>query len=256
MSIQQVFERTEKKYIITLEQRERLLALIDDKIKADEYGESTVCSLYFDTDDYRMIRSSLEKPVYKEKLRLRSYGTPKEDGNVFLEIKKKFNGVVYKRRETLKYSEAKSYYTDGEKCRDTQIMHEIDWAMKFYPNLRPRMFIGYDRTAFYCATDDNIRLTFDRNVRFRTNDLDLAKGSKGEVILDSNLCIMEVKVLSAMPLWLSSALNEIGAYPGTFSKYGTAYQIVSERKLLSQNNINFGAINAINAVRQGGKHCA
>lgn len=230
MKIQTVFERTEKKYILTLSQRREFLRRISQYIKPDEYGESTVCSLYFDTDDYRLIRCSMEKPVYKEKLRLRSYSTPKSDSNVFLELKKKYNGVVYKRRKTMNYTQAMNYINKGVKPDDSQIMRELDWAMKYYKSLAPRMFIAYDRTAFYSKTDHELRITFDRNVRFRTDNLDLAKGHYGERILDANLCIMEIKALSAMPLWLTETLADMGVFPGTFSKYGTAYQLTEERK--------------------------
>ena len=230
MTIQTIFERTEKKYIITLSQRKQLLRMIDAYIKPDEYGESTVCSLYFDTPDYRLIRQSLEKPVYKEKLRLRSYSTPKKGSNVFLELKKKYNGVVYKRRQTLEYSEAMSYIRNGKKPNDSQIMREIDWSMRYYENIAPRMFIAYDRTAFYSKTDHELRITFDRNVRFRSENLDLGKGHYGERILDAGLCIMEIKALSAMPLWLTKAIGELQIFPGSFSKYGTAYQITEQRK--------------------------
>ena len=230
MTIQTVFERTEKKYILTLSQRRRLLEVISRYIKPDEYGESTVCSLYFDTDDSRLIRHSMEKPVYKEKLRLRSYSTPKRDSNVFLELKKKYNGVVYKRRQTLKYTQAMDYIREGVMPNDSQIMREIDWAMQYYPGIAPKMFIAYDRTAFYSKTDHELRITFDRNVRFRTDNLDLAKGHYGERILDANLCIMEIKALSAMPLWLTQALSDLKIFPGSFSKYGTAYEITEQRK--------------------------
>ncbi len=240
MGIQTVFERTEKKYIITVKQRRQLLEKIREYVKADEYGESTVCSLYFDTDDYRLIRSSLEKPVYKEKLRLRSYFTPKQDSNVFLELKKKYNGVVYKRRRTLDYTTAMDYINNGKLPDDSQIMKEIDWAMRFYSGLKPKMFIAYDRTAFYSKTDFNLRITFDKNVRFRTDNLELSKGSFGERILSPEMCIMEIKALKAMPLWLTKALNELGIYPGSFSKYGTAYTLVTQRK----NMMN------------GGRYCA
>ena len=182
MKVQTIFERTEIKYIITLKQREALLKLISSYIKPDEYGESTVCSLYFDTDDFLLIRNSMDKPVYKEKLRLRSYSTPKRDSNVFLELKKKYRGVVYKRRQTLRYSDAMDYILNDELPNDSQI-----------------------------------------------ENLDLAKGSYGEKILQPNLCIMEIKSLNTMPLWLTSALNELKIFPGSFSKYGTAYRIVTER---------------------------
>ena len=230
MTIQTVFERTEKKYILTLEQRRLLLEKIASYIKPDEYGESTVCSLYFDTPDSRLIRSSMEKPIYKEKLRLRSYSTPKRDSNVFLELKKKYNGVVYKRRQTMSYQLAQRYLTEGELPVDSQVMREIDWSMRYYKDIAPKVFIAYDRSAFYCKTDRELRITFDRNVRFRTDHLDLAKGHYGERILDPQLCIMEIKALSAMPLWLTEVLTELQLFPGTFSKYGTAYRLLEERK--------------------------
>ena len=239
MGIQTVFERTEKKYIITAKQRRQLLEIINEHIKPDEYGESTICSLYFDTDDYRLIRNSIEKPVYKEKLRLRSYSTPKRDSKVFLELKKKYRGVVYKRRRTLEYKTAVDYVNNGNMPDDSQIMKEIDWAMHFYNGLKPKMFIAYDRTAFYSKTDFNLRLTFDKNVRFRTENLELSKGSYGERILSPEMCIMEIKALKAMPLWLTSALNELNIFPGSFSKYGTAYTITQSRSFMN-----------------GGRHCA
>ena len=238
MTIQTVFERTEVKYIMTLQQRKQLLEKIDRYIKPDEYGESTVCSLYLDTGDYRLIRRSLEKPVYKEKLRLRSYSTPKPGSSVFLELKKKYDGVVYKRRETLEYTEAKAYVCNGTKPYDSQIMREIDRTVQFYGDVAPRMFIAYDRTAFYSKTDHELRITFDRNVRFRTKHLDLGKGSYGERILPADRCIMEIKALYAMPLWLTGVLRDLNLYPGSFSKYGTAYQLSEQRKQQYQGGQN------------------
>ena len=238
MKIQTVLERTETIYILTLSQRRALLEKIEQYVKPDEYGESTVCSLYFDTDNHRLIRQSMEKPTYKEKLRLRSYGTPKRDGNVFLELKKKYNGVVYKRRLTLSYNAAMAYIRRGVLPEDSQIMREIDWAMKYYEGIAPKMFIAYDRTAFYSKQDHELRVTFDRNVRFRTDNLDLAKGNYGERILDPSLCIMEIKALSAMPMWLTKALGELKIYPGSFSKYGTAYQLTEQRKMMYKGGLN------------------
>lgn len=240
MTIQTVFKRTEKKYIITLNQRKQLLELISSQICSDKFGESTVCSLYFDTDDFRLIRNSIDKPVYKEKLRLRSYSTPKAGSNVFLELKKKYKGVVYKRRETLKYSDAMNYLNTRSKPIDTQIMKEIDWTMNYYNGLKPKMFIAYDRTAFYSKEDSNLRITFDKNVRFRNYDLELGKGSYGDLILDSGLCIMEIKILNSMPLWLSNALTQLKIYPSSFSKYGTAYAITKDK----------------NSIKNGGMNCA
>ena len=119
-------------------------------------------------------------------------------------------------------------------------MKEIDWTIAHYGGLKPKIFIAYDRTAFYSKTDENLRITFDKNVRFRTEQLDLAAGSFGERILSPQLCIMEIKALFAMPLWLTEALASLKIYPGSFSKYGTAYTLTEERKI----------------TNKGGKYCA
>ena len=140
----------------------------------------------------------------------------------------------------MSYSQAMDYLNDGKLPNQSQIMKEIDWTIGHYEGLKPKMFIAYDRTAFYSKTDENLRLTFDKNVRFRTEQLELAAGSFGEVILSPELCIMEIKALYAMPLWLTEALAKLNIYPGSFSKYGTAYTITEERK----------------TQRNGGKYCA
>lgn len=227
--VKTIFERTEKKYVITVSQKNEMLSLISDKIKPDEYGKSSVNSIYYDTDDYRLIRNSIEKPVYKEKFRLRSYLVPDEDSTVFLELKKKCKGVVYKRRKTLKYIEAQKYLESHILPDNSQIMREIDWTMNFYKTLKPKMFVGYDRLAYVGRDDNSLRITFDFNLRFRTDNLSLDSGNYGENIIGNNYCIMEIKALNSMPLWLCKTLDKLKIYPSSFSKYGTAYQIISKR---------------------------
>ena len=138
--------------------------------------------------------------------------------------------MVYKRRQTLENTEAAEYVRSGKKPNDSQIMREIDWAMSYYRDVAPRMMIAYDRTAFYSNTDRELRITFDRNIRFRTENLDLSKGHYGERILPVDQCVMEIKALCAMPLWLTDVLRDLKIYPGSFSKYGTAYQLTEQRK--------------------------
>lgn len=226
-AFQSVFERYEKKYVITATQKEKLFALIGDYVTPDEYGESTVCNLYFDTPDYRLIRNSLERPVYKEKLRLRSYGIPDENTDVFVELKKKYKGVVYKRRVNMTYTRAvdflcrRNYSNSGG-----QVCGEIAYFMGLYRGLRPTISIFCDRTAFFSKEDRELRLTFDRNIRFRTKMLDLSLGDSGTKIIDDNLFVFEVKSLGSVPLWLSKALDELEIYPQSFSKYGKAYEMM------------------------------
>ncbi len=223
-SFDQIFERKEKKYLLTDERKTALLEAIGSRLTPDWHGPSTVCSLYFDTPDYRIIRASIDARAYKEKLRLRCYGTPTADDPVFLELKKKYKGVVYKRREKLSLAAAHEYIETGRMPADTQIMREIDWMRKSSGDLAPAILLAYDREAYYSEQLPGLRLTFDTNVRFRTEDLRLDHGAHGTPILKVGTYILEIKTLGAMPLWLTHALDALALYPTSFSKYGTAYR--------------------------------
>lgn len=219
-----IFKRVEKKYRITAEQKSALLDIIRENLIPDEHGISTICSLYLDTPDHLLIRNSIEAKAYKEKLRIRSYGVPSSDCKVFLEIKKKFKGIVYKRRVALALTDIMQYVDDGTPPIKSQIMSEIDYAMHFYNHPKPAMLIAYEREAFFAKESPNVRITFDTNIRFRENDLALENGTDGTRILPDDAVIMEIKTDGGMPLWLSSALNSHNIFPSSFSKYGTAYR--------------------------------
>ena len=224
------FERKEIKYVISAAQREMLMPLLAGRMQPDEYGVSRICNIYFDTPSSRLIRESIEKPLYKEKLRLRTYGVPGDESPAFVELKKKFKGIVYKRREIMPYAKAMRFLTERERPEQmTQIMKEIDWVLQSYEGLAPSMVLCYERQAFFGCEDPSLRMTFDTNITFRTDDLDLRKGTYGESLLDSSACILEIKISQAMPLWLSHALDTLDIYPASYSKYGNAY-----KKLLSQ----------------------
>lgn len=218
-----IFRRVEKKYRLTPAQKDALLALIGVHLTPDEHGRNTICSLYLDTPDHLIIRNSIIARTYKEKLRLRSYGTPAMEDQVFLEIKKKFKGVVYKRREVMTLREAMTYIEQGEKPCDSQIMREIDYAMHFYHEPKPAMLIAYEREAWFDAENPDLRITFDTNVRARDTDCRLESGAHGDYLLPEDAILMEIKTGGAMPVWLAQALSQCHILPGRFSKYGTAY---------------------------------
>lgn len=221
---QDVFRRYEKKYILSEQQHKALIQQLDDFMTMDNYGLHTICNVYFDTDSYELIRSSIEKPLYKEKIRLRSYGIPKSSDTVFIEIKKKFDGVVYKRRTQLSLDEALRYLVQGKQTSASgQILGEIDWFMKRYTPV-PKVFIAYDRLALFGNEDANLRITFDQNIRFRECLLDPSKGSWGNPLLEPGKVLMEIKIPGAMPLWLSQILAELDIFPISFSKYGNCYK--------------------------------
>ena len=222
------FKRIEKKYLLSEKQFDALFNRIGSHLKPDEYGRSTVMSLYLDTPDYRIICNSIEAVDYKEKLRLRSYGTASADSKVFLELKKKFGGVVYKRRVAMTLIEAERYLQMGIKPFESQIMAEIDWAMKLYGRPKPAVMIACEREAWFDEEHPDLRLTFDRNIRYRENELRLSKGSAGIRLLPEQTVLLEIKTAGAMPLWLARALDTEGILPGSFSKYGAAYTRIRE----------------------------
>lgn len=233
-SYQGVFKRYEKKYLVSSAQYGLLLRAFGGRLQPDQYGESTVCNLYFDTPDARLIRASLEKPVYKEKLRLRSYGIPDAGGTVFIELKKKYKGVVYKRRIDMTLEAATEYLVQSRAPENMgQIAREVDWFLALYPRIRPAMYISYQRTAFAGTDEPGLRVTFDREILWREEELRLDAGAWGTPLLAEDQRLMEIKIPGAMPLWLARLLDTLRVYPVSFSKYGRAYQesrLPSERK--------------------------
>jgi SPX domain protein involved in polyphosphate accumulation len=220
-SPQLIFKRYENKYLLSSSQYTSILKLLDNRVAEDKYGSYAISSIYFDTPDWQLVRNSLDKPIYKEKLRLRCYGLPSDNDQVFLEIKKKYKGVTSKRRINLTLNEARAYIQGSFRPSDEeQITKEIDWLLKRY-GLYPRMLISYDRRAF--SSGEELRITFDRNIRYRTNGLDLAHGPGGFVLCDRDVVLMEVKTPGMLPLWLARSLSEMHIYPCSFSKYGSCY---------------------------------
>lgn len=230
-----VFKRLEKKYLISSQQYIALVEALSDRIVPDKFGKSTINNIYFDTPKFRLIRASIEKPtVYKEKLRIRSYGIPTPQSNVFIELKKKYKGIVYKRRVDMTYDEAIRYlYMHQAPPEPSQVTKEIDSFMSFYKELRPAVSLFYDRMAYYSKVDPELRLTFDTNIRFRNRELDISRGDYGTVILDESQYILEIKCIDSMPLWLTHELDRLKIYPSSYSKYGTAYKYMLEKGIVS-----------------------
>jgi SPX domain protein involved in polyphosphate accumulation len=214
-------------------------------MKPDIYGKSTIQSLYFDTDTDLLVRRSLDKPFYKEKLRLRSYGIANMNDNVFLEIKKKYNGIVYKRRITIPQSDVKPFL-NNELNFSSQIGLELNYFRNYYKTLKPSTLIIYDREAYF---DGDLRITFDTNIKYRKFDLTLDKGFYGNPIIQNDEVLMEIKLANSMPFWLVNILVVANAYKTSFSKYGRSYQIANQRLDLKTNmiykNINQKALELI-----------
>lgn len=203
-------------------------------MEVDKYGLSLIQNLYYDTDNFYLIRASIEKPLYKEKLRVRCYGDCDDEHNTFVEIKKKYKGVVYKRRVDMAYKDAVAYTTEGAPPpKPSQITKEIDWFFNRYKGLAPAMYISYERVAMASKDNGSLRITFDRNITYRMDDLDLRKGSYGEKLLPPDTFLMEIKIPGAMPLWLVEILHELNIHPTSYSKYGNAYKSLLTRKRIT-----------------------
>ena len=199
---QEIFKRYEKKYMLTQKQYDALMPALERQMDTDHYGEYTISNIYFDTPDFQLVRQSIEKP----------------------ELKKKFDGVVYKRRIPVPLCQARKYLYYGiRRIEESQILKEIDYVLNRY-DLKPAAFVAYDRAAYYGKGNEELRITFDRNICCRCSGLDLKNGVYGTMLLDKDQILMEVKIPGAMPLWMSRLFSDMGLFPVSYSKYGAYYK--------------------------------
>lgn len=232
MADQTVFKRYELKYLLTKVQKEKVLRAMEPYMALDAYGRTTIRNVYFDTDSYRLIRRSIEKPTYKEKLRIRSYNQAEPDRTVFVELKKKYKKVVYKRRISLPEKEAMEWVLGGSCCHsDSQIAEEVDYFLEYYQFLRPVAFLSYEREAFYSKDHSDLRVTFDDTILCRLEDLSLESDVYGTPLLPEGMVLMEIKSSGGIPMWMTYVLSREHIYQTSFSKYGTAYQTMIFPKL-------------------------
>jgi hypothetical protein len=243
----EVFNRYEQKYIISDATYRLIKPQLEEYMEADAYSRNgdfyTICNIYYDTPDNEIIRKSIERPAYKEKLRLRSYGVVSSKDKVFLEIKKKYNGCVNKRRTSIMLEDAYRYLETKEKPEalnhmNEQILNEIDYMINRYSDLAPKVFLSYDRNALFGMEDKEFRITFDRNIRTRRYDVGLDKGIYGDLLLPSDQWIMEVKINTVVPLWFAELLAKYKVYPTSFSKYGAEYQKMMQKDNNQDNHIS------------------
>ena len=235
MSSQMVFKRYEMQYLITRQQRDLIVKAMEPYMSLDEYGRSEIRNLYFDTEDFRLIRNSLERPVYKEKLRLRSYGKADENSTAYLELKKKFEGIVYKRRIGMPYGQALECCEGKKSLPDSQIGNELAYALSYYHFPKPKVFLAYEREAFYERNGGDFRVTFDENIRYRREDLTLMSDSSGTALLAKDQVLMELKSSGSLPIWMARILSDLGIYKTSYSKYGSAYSQMLQNKLEGGN---------------------
>lgn len=225
MAFKTNFKRLEKKFILTEEQYLAVKKAFEPVFVPDQYGETTICNLYYDTSDYLLIRRSVSKPIYKEKLRLRTYGIPTNDSVSFIELKKKYAGTVYKRRTEMKYCDSISFLNTSMKIENpSQIVKELSFCLERYKGISPKFFISYDRSAFFHKDNGDFRVTFDKNLTWRTHDLDLTKGVYGQNLLPEGHVLMEIKVPMNLPLWIVRLFSDLKIRSTSFSKVGTAYE--------------------------------
>ena len=235
MAFQTVFERYELKFLLTEEQKKKVLQAMEPYMALDQYGRTVIRNIYLDTDHYRLARHSIEKPAYKEKLRIRSYDRAEPGSTVFVELKKKYKKIVYKRRISLPEEEAMKWVLGERFCHtDTQISEEVDYFLKYYEFLRPVAFLSYEREAFYSKDQSDFRVTFDDTILCRQEDLSLESEVYGTPLLPKGKILMEIKCSGGIPMWMTRVLSEEHIYKTSFSKYGTAYQTMIFPKLMQE----------------------
>ena len=238
MGYQAIFKRYEIKYIITAEQKARILKAMEPYMEPDRFGRSTVRNIYYDTDDFVLARHSIAKPDFKEKLRVRCYADADADSTVFVELKRKFDGVVYKRRVGLRESDAMKWMAGSDdpaimsrlSAESPQVANEIEYFRRMYSGLKPVLYLAYDREAYRMKNGVSLqdggpefRVTFDSRIVCRESSLTLRTKAYGKEMLEDGKFLMELKCPGAIPLWMTEILSEERIYKTSFSKYGTAY---------------------------------
>lgn len=225
MSYQMTFQRYELKYLLTRQEKEAILCAMQPFMRLDDYGRTTIRNLYLDTDNFRLIRRSLEKPVYKEKLRIRTYRRIKPSDMAYVELKKKYKSVVYKRRMALpEYQVMKSLREGSALPVHSQIGEEIEYFRDYYGILRPTVFLSYEREAYYALDGSDFRVTLDENILYREDNLSLTEEAYGSPLLGEGQTLMEIKTSGGIPLWMSHVLSSRQIYKTSFSKYGAVYR--------------------------------
>lgn len=228
----EIFNRYEKKFKLDIDTYKQLSERLADHLELDAFNKQngfyTISNIYYDTPDNTLIQKSIEKPIYKEKLRLRSYGVPSKETKAYLEIKKKYDGIVNKRRTSMTVEDAARFVDSTTKpeiedYHNTQVINEIAFLLKRY-DLQPAIYIAYDRSAFFSKESRDLRITFDTNIRTRRYDLSLEAGDYGEPLIEDDTILMEIKAEKAFPVWLAQLLSEFELMPSSFSKYGYEYK--------------------------------
>ncbi len=236
------FERREKKMLIDNTQVNDFVNDILEYMTPDEYnvgGEPYMISnIYFDDDGDNVIRHSVSKPQFKEKLRIRSYGVPDKDTKVYIEIKRKLKGIGTKRRAKLPLWQLNEYlemgkHPDGIKYIDEQVLREIDYYRATY-HVSPKIYISYMRNAYFGKEDKKFRLTLDKEITTRRYDLDLSLGSYGEQLLPEGKTLLEVKFEGAVPLWFARIMSKYSLSFTPYSKYGTEFKLAQRKQNFSE----------------------
>lgn len=229
-----MMQRYEMKFILTKDQLVAFKNALTGHMEVDQYGKTSIASIYYDTPDYYLIRTSIEKPVFKEKIRLRSYGLVDNNKHIYLELKRKVSGMVYKRRISLDEDTAVSFLNKKPAMlKDDQVSHELIYFRDHFECLEPKIMVIYDRTS-YAEVDGNIRLTIDEAPRYRTHDLNLHTNMDGELLLEPGNAVLEIKVQQELPLWLVKILSDNKIYKTSFSKVGTAYKMIKENAIYQE----------------------
>ena len=217
------FQRREVKFLLSKAQYDALQPILLDYMNPDKYcvngKEYGVYNVYYDTDDNFLIRESLAKPYYK----------------------KKIGGIVTKRRVTMTLQQANAYIQtrvkpQSEKFLQMQVLKELDVFLNNYA-VSPKQYISYQRSAFFGKDNSDFRLTFDRQITARREDISLASGNYGSQIIRPDQRLMEIKVTDSIPKWLSDALSELNIYKTSFSKYGTAYKQYIRSKIEGDRSV-------------------
>ena len=235
------FSRYEFKFPVKYDDMDRMLDDLAPYVGQDEHtdenGYYTISSIYLDNDTWQCFYETINRDKYRQKVRLRVYGSVDNNSICFFELKAKFKGLVGKRRVKMRLGDAMTFIKECNaghdpdintfECSNRQILKELKHII-LTKSLKPTVVVSYERLALFSKDDPDLRITFDVNIRTRDTELDLTKGTGGDYVTSEDTAILEVKTSKNIPYWLVGILKKYNYKDQTFSKYCSHFSKYNE----------------------------
>jgi SPX domain protein involved in polyphosphate accumulation len=225
-------DRFELKYLTRFDTYQRIIRQLDPYAERDGYagelGRYSIISLYYDSPELACYWDKINGVPYRNKLRIRQYGSMAGSDDAYIEVKQKLLASIRKIRTRMKLTQAYDLLAAAHQRAETsevidrspedEVLNHVMYLRSLY-NLEPKAIISYEREPYVGRYDHHLRMTFDLNLRSRAEDLRLESGPWGKYIMSPDIVLVEMKVDGRIPEWFISLVAEHNLEPCRFSKY-------------------------------------